>query len=173
MESDRVIEAREAIESTVKEYFVGMRGFRMRRRHYFKNFEGVQHAAYLERGSYGPDYDMDYQATLLCGEDSDLKSYARVSDIFGGIGWLSGRDICGLSIMDAGFDMPVSDRIDMIRALLEEDAEKWYSRVSTPEDLRTTIKESWDGSVKNYWPLAKGALKVGIDPWPEGKPEGI
>ena len=36
MESDKVIEAREAIESTVKEYFVGVRGFRILRRHYFK-----------------------------------------------------------------------------------------------------------------------------------------
>ena len=110
---------------------------------------------------------------MLCGEDSDLKSCARVPDIEGGVGWQSGRAICGLSIMDAGFDMQVSDRVEMIRALLEEDAEKWFSRVSTPEDLRTTIKESWGGSVENYVPFAKDALKVGIDPWPKGKPDYI
>ncbi|MCH7903842.1 MAG: hypothetical protein IH944_04655 [Armatimonadetes bacterium] len=173
MDSDNVNEAREAIESTVKRYFVGVRGFRIRRRHYFKNLDGVQHAAFLARGSYGPDYDMDYQATLLCGEDSDLKSYARVSDIFGGIGWLSGRKPGVLEIMDAAIEMPVLARINRIQTLLEEDAEKWYSRVSTPEDLRKTIREAWHDKLKNYIPMAKGALKVGIDPWPEGKPDYI
>ena len=173
MDSDNVKEAREAIESTVKRYFVGVRGFRVRRRHYFKNLDGVQHAAYLERGAYGPYYDLDYEATLLCGEDSDLKSYARVPDIEGGVGWLSGRKTGSLEIMDAAIEMPVLIRISRIQALLEEDAEKWYSRVGTPEELRTAIKEGWEDLSKNYLPLAKGALKVGIDPWPEGKPEHI
>ncbi|MCH7903844.1 MAG: hypothetical protein IH944_04665 [Armatimonadetes bacterium] len=173
MESDKVIEAREGIESTVKRYFVGVRGLRVRRRHYFKNLEGVQHSATLSISSWSPYFRIMYCATLLCDEDRDLKSYARVPDIEGDLGWLSGRKRGTLEIMDAAVEMPVLVRINKIQTLLEEDAEKWYSRVSTPEDLRATITESWDGSVKNYVPFAKGALKVGIDPWPEEKPEGI
>ena len=114
-----------------------------------------------------------YCATLLCDEDRDLKSYARVPDIEGDLGWLSGRKTGSLEIMDAAIEMPVLARINSIQTLLEEDVEKWYSRVGTPEDLRKTIREAWHDKLKNYTPMAKGALKVGIDPWPEGKPEHI
>ena len=160
--TDHVKEAKQTIKSCVKDYFVKVRGFKRDGRHFFKNFEGVQHAAFLDQSSWSPYFTIMYSATLLEGPDEALVGPTRHPDLEGDLGWLSGRQQGPLDLMDATNDIPLSDRASRLTAFLTEDAEKWFSQVADVQMTRERIKRSVHHRDENFLPYKKALEKLGL-----------
>jgi hypothetical protein len=154
-------EAKKAIKTAVRLALEGL-GFRRHGKRFVRLVDGVVQSAYLDRGSHGPTYFLEYDATLKKGESHIDLSVLHLPDITGQFEWEDQR-LGDKNLMMADCPLDPDTRKAVLTERVTFSASKWFGQVSTEVQLEQRLVESHRTFDKRFIPLAKGLRKVGIE----------